>query len=267
MNEESSCSPHLKAYKLETNMNKVALITGSSRGIGAASALRLAADGFDVCVNYIINESAANEVVSQIQKLGKKAIACKADVSREQDVEKLFKVIDCEFGHLDTLVNNAGILLPQIRVENITAARVNQLLSTNVTSYFLCCREAVKRMSSKHGGAGGTIVNVSSAAARLGSGGEYVDYAASKGAIDTLTLGLAIEVAAEGIRVNGVRPGFIYTDMHRDGGEPGRVDRIKHQLPLQRGGQAEEVAAAIAWLTSDESSYTTGSFIEVAGGR
>ncbi len=183
-------------------MNKVALITGSSRGIGAASALRLAADGFDVCVNYIVNESAANEVVSQIQKLGKKAIAFKADVSREQDVEKLFKVIDCEFGHLDTLVNNAGILLPQIRVENITAARVNQLLSTNVTSYFLCCREAVKRMSRKHDGAGGNIVNVSSAAARTGSGGEYVDYAASKGAIDTLTIGLAIEVAAEGIRVN-----------------------------------------------------------------
>ena len=176
-------------------------------------------------------------------------------------------MLDTQFGRLDALVNNAGILLPQIRVENITAARVNQLLSTNVTSYFLCCREAVKRMSSKYGGNGGTIVNVSSAAARLGSGGEYVDYAATKGAIDTLTLGLATEVAAEGIRVNGVRPGFIYTDMHRDGGEPDRVDRIKNQLPLQRGGQVEEVAAAIAWLVSDESSYTTGSFIEVAGGR
>ena len=248
-------------------MNKVALITGSSRGIGAATAVRLAADGFDICVNYMSNETAANEVVSQIQTLGRKAIAVMADVSKDQDVVKLFKMIDTQFGRLDALANNAGVLLPQIRVENVTEERVNKLLSTNITSYFLCCREAVKRMSNKYSGNGGTIVNVSSAAARLGSGGEYVDYAATKGAIDTLTLGLATEVAAEGIRVNGVRPGFIYTDMHRDGGEPERVDSIKHQLPLQRGGHVEEVAAAIAWLVSDESSYTTGSFIEVAGGR
>lgn len=248
-------------------MNKVALITGLSRSIGAATAVRLATDGFDICVNYMSNETAANEVVSQIQKLGRKAIAVMADVSKEQDVVKLFKMLDTQFGRLDAMVNNAGILLPQIRVENVTEERVNKLLNSNVTSYFLCCREAVKRMSNKYGGNGGTIVNVSSAAARLGSGGEYVDYAATKGAIDTLTLGLATEVAAEGIRVNGVRPGFIYTDMHRDGGEPGRVDRIKNHLPLQRGGQIKEVAAAIAWLVSDESSYTAGSFIEVAGGR
>jgi NAD(P)-dependent dehydrogenase (short-subunit alcohol dehydrogenase family) len=248
-------------------MNKLALITGSSRGIGAATAIRLASQGYDICVNYLINEAAAKAVVNKIESIGTKAVAVKADVSKEEDVKHLFEVIDSQFGALNTLVNNAGILLKQCRVEDITAARVNQLLTSNVTAYFLCSREAVKRMSTKHGGAGGTIVNVSSAAARIGSGGEYVDYAATKGAIDTLTLGLATEVAAEGIRVNGVRPGFIYTDMHRDGGEPGRVDRIKHQLPLQRGGKVEEVAAAIAWLASDESSYTTGSFIEVAGGR
>jgi len=248
-------------------MNKVALITGSSRGIGAATAIRLAADGYDICVNYVSNEEAANQVVTQIESQGARAIAVKADVSHEEDVKQLFTTIDAEFGALNALVNNAGILLKQCRVEDMSAARINQLLTTNVTGYFLCSREAIKRMSTKQGGTGGTIVNVSSAAARIGAGGEYVDYAASKGAIDTLTLGLATEVADEGIRVNGVRPGFIYTDMHKDGGEPDRVDRIKGQLPLKRGGKVEEVAAAIAWLVSEESSYTTGSFIEVAGGR
>ena len=248
-------------------MNKAALITGSSRGIGAATALRLASDGYDICVNFLKNVKAASEVVDKIRLQGLKAIAVKADVSKENDVKHLFDVIDKELGKLHTLVNNAGILLNQTRVETMTEERINKILTTNVTSYFLCNREAIKRMSYTYGGNGGTIVNVSSAASRIGSGVEYVDYAASKGAIDTLTIGLATEVAREGIRVNCVRPGFIYTEMHGDGGEPDRVDRIKKQLPLQRGGQVKEVAAAIAWLVSDESSYTTGSFIEVSGGR
>lgn len=248
-------------------MNKTALITGSSRGIGAATGLRLASEGYDICVNFLKNDKAANEVVDKIRSQGLKAIAVKADVSKENDVKYLFDVIDKKLGELRTLVNNAGILLNQTRVETMTEERINKILTTNVTSYFLCSREAIKRMSYKYGGNGGTIVNVSSAASRIGSGGEYVDYAASKGAIDTLTIGLATEVAEEGIRVNCVRPGFIYTEMHRDGGEPDRVDRIKNQLPMQRGGQVEEVAAAIAWFVSDESSYTTGSFIEVSGGR
>ncbi|MCK5664108.1 MAG: SDR family oxidoreductase [Thiotrichaceae bacterium] len=248
-------------------MNKIAIVTGASRGIGAATALRLASDGFDVCVNYVNDEKSANSVVQKIQLTGRHAIAVKADVSKEADVNNLFEVVDNEMGKINTLINNAGILLPQSRLVDMSEERVNQLLTTNVTSYFLCCREAIKRMSNKTGGCGGTIVNVSSAASRLGSAGEYIDYAASKGAIDSLTIGLSKEVAAEGIRVNCVRPGFIYTDMHRDGGEPGRVDRMKHELPMQRGGKAEEVAAAIAWLASNESSYTTGSFIEVSGGR
>jgi NAD(P)-dependent dehydrogenase (short-subunit alcohol dehydrogenase family) len=248
-------------------MNKAALITGSSRGIGAATGLRLALEGYDICINYVKNDGAAEEVVEKIRLQGRKAIAVKADVSKEGDVIDLFETIDNKLGKLTALVNNAGILLNQSRVENMTAERINKILTINVTSYFLCSREAIKRMSYKHGGKGGTIVNISSAASRIGSGGEYVDYAASKGAIDTLTIGLATEVAEEGIRVNCVRPGFIYTDIHSDGGEPDRVDRIKDQLPLKRGGKVEEVAAAIAWLVSDESSYTTGAFLEVSGGR
>lgn len=248
-------------------MDKVALVTGSSRGIGAATACRLASEGYGICVNYLKDDIAAGEVVKYIKSQGVNVIAVKADVSKDNDVKRLFKVIDEELGRLHTLVNNAGVLLNQTRVDAMTEERINKILTTNVTGYFLCAREAIKRMSYKYGGNGGTIVNVSSAASRIGSGGEYVDYAASKGAIDTLTIGLASEVAEEGIRVNCVRPGFIYTDMHRDGGEPGRVDRIKHQIPLKRGGHAEEVAAAIAWLVSDEASFTTGSFIEVSGGR
>ena len=248
-------------------MEKVAIINGSSRGIGAATALRMASDGYAICVNFFRNKKHAEDVVAKITALGSRAIAVQADVSAEADVKLLFDAIDNKLGRIDVLVNNAGILLPQMRIESMTAERINRILTTNVTGYFLCSREAIKRMSTKHGGPGGVIVNVSSAAARIGSGGEYVDYAASKGAIDTFTIGLATEIAAEGIRVNGVRPGFIYTDIHADGGEPDRVDRIKHQLPLQRGGRAEEVAAAIAWLVSDESSYTTGAFIEVSGGR
>mgnify|MGYP001813592380 CR=1 FL=1 len=247
-------------------MSGAVLVTGSSRGIGAASALRLARDGYDICVNYVHDQEAAAAVVGQIQQLGQRACAVRADVSDESQVEALFKQADREFGALHGLVNNAGILLPQMRVEEMSAERINRLLTTNVTGSFLCAREAVKRMSRRHGGSGGVIVNISSAAARLGAGGEYVDYAASKGAVDTLTVGLASEVAAEGIRVNGVHPGFIYTEMHADGGEPSRVDRLKSTLPMQRGGYAEEVAAAVAWLVSDESSYTTGTTMYPNGG-
>jgi NAD(P)-dependent dehydrogenase (short-subunit alcohol dehydrogenase family) len=248
-------------------MKKIMLITGASRGIGAATALKAAAQGYAVCINYLRNPNLAQQLVSQIQKNGGIALAVASDVSQEPAVEKLFKTIDQELGTLTALVNNVGILEQKMRVDQMDMARLNRIFSTNIISYFLCAREAVKRMSSKYGGRGGSIVNVSSAASRIGSAGEYVDYAASKGAIDTLTIGLAREVADEGIRVNGVRPGFIYTDIHASGGDPHRVDHIKHSLPMQRGGQPEEVANAILWLLSDEASYVTGSFIDAAGGR
>ncbi|VYT73227.1 SDR family oxidoreductase [Metakosakonia massiliensis] len=245
----------------------IALVTGASRGIGRATALLLAQEGYTVAVNYHHNMRAATEVVEAIQAAGGKAFSLRADISDESQVVAMFEAIDREAEPLTALVNNAGILFEQSTVENLTAERINRVLATNVTGYFLCCREAVKRMSVKRGGAGGAIVNVSSAAARLGSPGEYVDYAASKGAVDTLTTGLSLEVAAQGIRVNGIRPGFIYTDMHASGGEPGRVDRVKSLLPMQRGGQPEEVAQAIVWLLSDKASYVTGSFLELAGGK
>jgi NAD(P)-dependent dehydrogenase (short-subunit alcohol dehydrogenase family) len=245
----------------------VALISGASRGIGRAAALLLAQEGYTVAVNYHHNVNAATEVVNEIIARGGKAIALRADVSDEAQVMAMFAGLDRLGEPLSALVNNAGILFTQSAIEDLNAERINRVLSTNVTGYFLCCREAVKRMSHRHGGKGGAIVNVSSAAARLGSPGEYVDYAASKGAVDTLTTGLALEVAAQGIRVNGVRPGFIYTEMHASGGEPGRVERVKAALPMQRGGQPEEVAQAIAWLLSDKASYVTGSFLELAGGK
>lgn len=245
----------------------IALVSGASRGIGRATALLLAQEGYTVAVNYYRQRDAADEVVTAIQALGGKAFVVQADISDESQVEAMFARIDEEGLPLTALVNNAGILFQQSRVEALSAARINQVLATNVTGYFLCCREAVKRMSTQHGGQGGAIVNVSSAAARLGSPGEYVDYAASKGAVDTLTTGLSLEVAASGIRVNGVRPGFIYTEMHASGGEPGRVDRVSSAIPMQRGGQPEEVAQAIAWLLSDKASYVTGSFIDLAGGK
>ncbi|ELY3412390.1 SDR family oxidoreductase [Cronobacter sakazakii] len=230
----------------------VALITGASRGIGRATALLLGAQGYTVAVNYLHNAAAAQEVVERIAASGGRAFAIQADISDEP---------------LGALVNNAGVLFTQCMTENLTAERINKVLTTNVTGYFLCCREAVKRMAHHHGGQGGAIVNVSSAASRLGAPGEYVDYAASKGAVDSLTIGLSLEVAAQGIRVNGVRPGLIYTDIHASGGEPGRVDRVKSALPMQRGGQPEEVAEAIAWLLSDKASYVTGSFLDLAGGK
>lgn len=245
----------------------IALITGASRGIGKATALLLAQQGMRVVVNYHRDRQAAQMVVEEITRAGGEAIALQADVSDEQQVVAMFTTIDQTWGPVNVLVNNAGILSTQCRVENLSAERINRVLSTNVTGYFLCCREAVKRMSTEHGGSGGAIVNVSSVAARLGSPGEYVDYAASKGAVDTLTTGLSLEVAAQGIRVNGVRPGFIYTDMHASGGEPGRVDRVAPAIPMRRGGQPEEVAQAIAWLVSDNASYVTGSFIDLAGGK
>ncbi|AZI86219.1 SDR family oxidoreductase [Kosakonia sp. CCTCC M2018092] len=245
----------------------IALVSGASRGIGRATALLLAQEGYTVAVNYHRQRDAADEVVTAILALGGKAFVVQADISDESQVEAMFARIDEEGLQLTALVNNAGILFQQSRVEALSAARINQVLATNVTGYFLCCREAVKRMSTQHGGQGGAIVNVSSAAARLGSPGEYVDYAASKGAVDSLTTGLSLEVAASGIRVNGVRPGFIYTEMHASGGEPGRVDRVSSAIPMQRGGQPEEVAQAIAWLLSDKASYVTGSFIDLAGGK
>ncbi|KDZ85191.1 hypothetical protein AB45_1928 [Escherichia coli 3-105-05_S1_C2] len=242
-------------------------MTGGSRGIGRATALLLAQEGYTVAVNYQQNLHAAQEVMNLITQAGGKAFVLQADISDENQVIAMFTAIDQHDEPLAALFNNAGILFTQCTVENLTAERINRVLSTNVTGYFLCCREAVKRMALKNGGSGGAIVNVSSVASRLGSPGEYVDYAASKGAIDTLTTGLSLEVAAQGIRVNCVRPGFIYTEMHASGGEPGRVDRVKSNIPMQRGGQAEEVAQAIVWLLSDKASYVTGSFIDLAGGK
>ena len=243
------------------------IVTGASRGIGAATAILAAERGYAVCVNYVRNRLRADEVVATIRNSGGRAIAIAADVAREHEILRMYETVDREFGRVTVLVNNAGVLETQARVEDVNAARLLRLFNVNVVGSFLCAREAIRRMSVKHGGTGGSIVNVSSVAARLGAAGEYVDYAASKGAIDTFTVGLAREVADEGIRVNGVRPGFIYTEIHAEGGEPGRVDRIKDSLPMKRGGEAVEVARAILWLASDEASYSTGSILEVAGGR
>jgi len=248
-------------------MNKIIIITGASRGIGAATAKRAAAQGYAVCVNYLKQQKAAEKIVAEILSDGGKAIAVSADISNESDVVRMFETVDVQLGTVSALVNNAGILQKQMRVDEMSAERLNRIFSVNITGFFLCARQAVKRMSTRYGGSGGAIVNVSSAASRLGSAGEYVDYAASKGAIDTLTTGLSQEVASEMIRVNAVRPGFIYTDIHANGGEPDRVDRIKTAIPMQRGGQPEEVANAIMWLLSDAASYVTGTFIDAAGGR
>jgi NAD(P)-dependent dehydrogenase (short-subunit alcohol dehydrogenase family) len=243
------------------------IVTGGSRGIGAATARLAAARGYAVCVNYRQNQQAAGEVVKSIAANGGTAIAVSADVALEADVVRLFQTVDAQLGALTALVNNAGILERQTRVEHMDAARIDRVFATNVRGAFLCAREAVTRLSTAHGGGGGAIVNVSSRAAQLGAPGEYVDYAASKAALDTLTIGLAREVAGEGIRVNGVRAGIIYTDIHADGGEPGRVDRLGPTLPMKRGGDAIEVARAILWLLSNDASYSTGTFVDVAGGR
>ncbi|MEJ4045451.1 SDR family oxidoreductase [Erwinia sp. SLM-02] len=245
----------------------IALVTGGSRGIGRSTSLLLATLGWQVAVNYARRADAAEDVVEQITRQGGRAFAIQADISDEAQVMAMFAEIDRHPGQLTALVNNAGILFQQATLEQLTAERINRVFATNVTGSFLCCREAVKRMAFHHGGQGGGIVNVSSAAARTGSPGEYVDYAASKGAMDTLTKGLSLEVAAQGVRVNGVRPGFIYTEMHADGGEPGRVDRVASAIPMQRGGQPEEIARIIAWLLSDDASYVTGTIVDAAGGR
>ncbi len=248
-------------------MNPILLVTGGSRGIGAATALLAAERGYSVCLTYKDNRDAAQTVVAGIERKGGRAMAVAADVGVERDVLQVFERIDKELGRITALVNNAGILEHHMRLDAMTVDRWQRVLTANVVGTFLCAREAVKRMSTKFGGAGGAIVNVSSMAARLGSPNEYIDYAASKGAVDTLTIGLAKEVAAEGIRVNGVRPGLIYTDIHASGGEPNRVERIKGTVPMQRGGRADEVAAAILFLLSDEASYSTGTFVDVSGGR
>ncbi|MFL6577552.1 MAG: SDR family oxidoreductase [Povalibacter sp.] len=248
-------------------MSKVMIITGASRGIGAATARLAAQQGYAVCINYRVNARAAEALKDELSTIGTSVIAVQADVGVEADVIRLFQTVDHELGRVNVLINNAGMLEPQMPVTSMSAERITRVFNTNVVGSFLCAREAIVRMSTKHGGAGGSIVNVSSMAARLGSPNEYVDYAAAKGAVDTFTVGLAKEVAAEGIRVNAVRPGLIHTEMHASGGEAGRIERLKDSVPLKRGGRPEEVAHAILWLASDEASYTTGTFIDVSGGR
>ena len=247
-------------------INNIAIITGASRGIGAETAKLFSRNGYSVCINYISNESAAEKVKSEILNEGDNCIAVKADVSVESDVLRLFETVKKELGYISVLVNNAGILKTQCRLDEISSSRFEDVILTNVMSCFLCSKEAIKRMSTKYGGKGGAIINVLSVASKSGSPNEYIDYAASKGAIDTLTRGLALEVAQEGIRVNGVRPGLIYTQMHASGGEPNRIERLKSKIPLKRGGQPNEVAEAILWLAIDKSSFVTGSFIDTSGG-
>ncbi|WP_114652143.1 SDR family oxidoreductase [Polynucleobacter necessarius] len=248
-------------------MSKVMIVTGASRGIGAATAKLAASKGFAVCVNYKSHTQEAQAVVEEIQSNGGIAIAVKADVTIVSEVNRLFTETVKAFGGLHALVNNAGILETQMRLEDMSSERIERIYNANVFSPILCIQAAIKIMSTRYQGSGGSIVNVSSVASRLGSPREYVDYAASKGAIDTLTIGLAKELAIDGIRVNAVRPGCIDTDIHASSGEPNRIERVKHLVPMQRGGTAAEVASAIVWLASDESSYTSASFIEVAGGN
>ncbi|MGY4474989.1 SDR family oxidoreductase [Bradyrhizobium sp. USDA 3364] len=248
-------------------MDKVVIVTGGSRGIGRATALAAAARGYRIVVGYATNQAAANEVVAAIEAKNGKAIAVKCDVGNEQDILALFKAAD-GFGMLGALVNNAGIVGKSgVRVDEMSAERIQQMMAVNVTGSILCAREAVKRMSTRHGGQGGVIVNLSSVAAKLGAPNTYVDYAASKGAIDSFTVGLGYEVANEGIRVAGIRPGLIDTDIHAAGGEPDRAHRLAHMVPMKRVGTADEIANAIVWLISDEASYVTSAILDVSGGR
>jgi NAD(P)-dependent dehydrogenase (short-subunit alcohol dehydrogenase family) len=248
-------------------MPKTLLITGGSRGIGAATALLAAAQGWQIAINYAANSLAADSVVRQIRAARGVAMAVQADVSDEAQILRMFEAIDAKFGRLHGLVNNAGVVDVAQRVDEMSVARLQRMWAINLTGSFVCAREAVRRMSTKNGGEGGAVVNVSSAAARIGSPSQYVDYAASKAAIDTFTLGLAKEVATEGIRVNAVRPGIITTEIHASGGDPDRAARMASAVPMQRAGSAEEVAQAIVWLLSDAASYTTGAVLDVAGGR
>ncbi len=248
-------------------MNKVLLVTGGSRGIGAATALLAARQGWAVAVNYTANSLAADEVVRQIRASGGQAMSVQADVANEAQVLRMFEHIDAKMGRLSGLVNNAGVVDVTARVDQMSVDRWKRMFDINVIGSLICAREAVRRMSTRHGGEGGSIVNVSSAAARLGAPGQYVDYAAAKGAIDAFTIGLAKEVGAEGIRVNAVRPGLIETEIHASGGLPNRVKDLQHLVPAQRGGTAEEVAEGIVWLLSDGASYTTMSFLDISGGR
>ena len=248
-------------------MNPIVLVTGGSRGIGAATALLAARQGFAVAVNYSTNSMAADEVVRQIRAAGGTAITVQADVAVETQVMAMFEKVDAKLGRLSALVNNAGVVDVAARVDAMDVARLRRMFDTNLLGTFVCTREAVKRMSTRYGGSGGAIVNLSSVAARLGGSGQYVDYAASKGAIDTFTVGLAREVAAEGIRANAVRPGIIDTDIHSSGGQPDRAREMAPLVPMQRAGSAEEVAQAIVWLLTPQASYTTGAILDVAGGR
>lgn len=248
-------------------MSKVIVITGGGRGIGAATAHLAAERGYAVCISYARNREAAEAVADGIAKAGGRSAVVQADVAVEDDVVRLFATVDSLFGRLDALVNNAGMLETQMRVDQMDAGRLSRVLAVNVTGSFMCCREAVRRMSTRHGAHGGAIVNLSSAAARLGSPNEYVDYAAAKAAVDTLTIGLAKEVGDEGIRVNAVRPGLIHTDIHASGGEPARISRLAGTIPMKRGGQPDEVASTILWLLSDEASYVNGAIVDVTGGR
>ena len=243
------------------------LITGGSRGIGAATARLAASRGYDVAFTYLQRAETANSLVAELTATGVRALAVQADVSNEADVLRAFATVDRELGTITALVNNAGILERQMRLDAMTVDRWTRVLTTNVVGSFVCAREAVLRMSTRHGGAGGAIVNLSSIASKVGGANEYVDYAASKGAIDSMTVGLAREIATEGVRVNGVRPGPIRTEIHASGGEPGRVDRIGPSIPIGRGGEPEEVAATVVWLLSEEASYITGTIVDVSGGR
>lgn len=249
------------------NDRPVIVITGGSRGIGAATAILAAQQSYRVAITYRENGAAADGVIGAIASGGGDALAIQADVSREDDVVRLFETIDARYGRVDALVNNAGMLQHQMMVSDMSAQRIRRTLDVNVVGPFLCAREAIRRMAIGRGGRGGAIVNVSSRAAQFGSPREYVDYAASKGALESFTIGLAQEVADEGIRVNAVRAGHIYTEIHASGGEPDRVERVKHAVPMKRGGQPEEVARAILWLLSSDASYSTGTFLDVSGGR
>ncbi|KAI3605361.1 Oxidoreductase, short-chain dehydrogenase/reductase family (plasmid) [Cupriavidus necator H850] len=251
----------------KTSDTPVILITGGSRGVGAATARLAAAQGYNVAISYVSNEAAALAVAADVEAAGRQALAVRTDSANPGQVVQLFEKIDQRFGRIDVLVNNAGIIAKQSRLEDLGFERMQRIFAVNAIGPILCAQQAAKRMSHRHGGRGGVVINISSASARLGSPNEYVDYAASKGALETFTTGFAKEVAREGIRVNCVRPGHIYTEMHASGGEPGRVDRVKDTIPMGRGGQPEEVARAILWLASSEASFVTGTFLDATGGK